>query len=252
MNPMIMKLFTWSGAVVVITWIVALVPLGQWMPADSPSDSALSVVHFYQSHTTAIRLGCCLMMLTGCLWATWGAVITMLIRRTERSWPILTYVALALVGGGYVFFELVPLFWVIPAFRPGAVSPDITQTFHDLGWFANIFTWPPFALFNVVVAVAIFTDAGAEPLFPRWIAHFNIGCAALWTPITLCAFVKTGPFAYSGVMANYMPFAVFFIWMAVMTIYMHRAVDGVERRRRDATALVTARHEPAVAVPAGA
>ena len=40
----------------------------------------------------------------------------------------------------------------------------------------------------------------------------------------LIALFKQGPFAFNGILGFWSPVIAFFIWMAVMTLYTHRAI----------------------------
>jgi hypothetical protein len=42
----------------------------------------------------------------------------------------------------------------------------------------------------------------------------------------LIAFFKTGPFAYNGLSALYLPVALFFVWVIAMTFVMLRNLNG--------------------------
>lgn len=232
-SPGLMRLLIWSGAFLVACWIVALVG-GGFIPPDSPASTPQAVTDFYEDNETRLRAATVVLMITGSFWATWGAVVAVLVRQMERGWPLLTFTTVALVGGGYVFFECVALFWGVAAFRPGEIDPQTTMTLHDLGWFAMLFDWPPFALFNVVIAIAIFRDHNVPTVFPRWVAYFCLYCAFIFIPAGAIIFFKTGAFAYNGLLALYVPLAVFFFWMCGMTVAMLQATRRFEREQRDA------------------
>jgi hypothetical protein len=163
-------------------------------------------------------VGCIIQCIFWSFWATWGIAITLFIRKMERSYPILTYTSIALVGGGYVFFILIPMTWAVIAFRPETLDPAVMQIMNDWVWFDFLFTWPPFALWMVVIALAIFKDHNVPTLYPRWVAYLNIWCAILIFPAGLIAFFHEGLFAYDGVGAFWIPFAVFFGWMITMSV----------------------------------
>jgi len=158
----------------------------------------------------------------------------------ERSYPILTYSSIALVGGGYVFFILIPMTWAVIAFRPETLDPSIIQIMNDWVWFDFLFTWPPFALWMVVIGLAIIKDHNVPTLYPRWVAYLNFWCAILIFPAGLIAFFHTGLFAYNGVGAFWIPFAIFFGWMIVMSVTTFQTINRQKEKLTAETVLATA------------
>ena len=227
-SPRLMRVFLWSGPFLVACWIGALVIYGRFIPPHSPSDDAQTIANFYVDNTTALRIDVLILMLTGGFWATWGAAIATFIKRMEPGW-LLTFATIALVGGGYVFFETVALFWGVATFRPGELDPDVTLTLHDLGWFAMLWTWPPFALFNVVLAVAILRDRSEPNVIPRWVGYMSLWFAMIFIPAGAIIFAKTGPLAYDGALALYIPLGAFFVWMCGFTVGIMQALRRDER-----------------------
>jgi len=232
-SPGLMRLLIWSGPFLVAWWVIALVG-GGFIPPDSANSTPEEVTDFYTDNEFRLRAATVVLMITGSFWATWGAVVAIFMRRMEQGVPMLTYAAIALVGGGYVFFECVALFWGVAAFRPGDLDPELTMTLHDLGWFSVLFDWPPFALFNVVIAIAIFRDRSAQPVLPRWAAYFCLWCAMIFVPAGAIVFFHTGPFSYAGIGALYIPLAVFFAWMCGMTLALLQGAKRLEQERAEA------------------
>ena len=152
--------------------------------------------------------------------------LNVFMRKMERSLPVLTYTAIANVGGGYVFFLLMPITWAALAFRPEAIPPWFLQIMNDWVWFIFILSWPPFAIFMILIAVAIFCDHNRPTIFPRWVAFFNIWCAILIIPAALIEFFKTGPFAYDGEISFWFIYIVFFGWIMVMSVITLRAAKA--------------------------
>ena len=229
-NPTLMKMLLWSGPFLVLCWVGALVGYGRFIPPETPAADAQTIANFYADNTTALRIDVLVLMVTGGFWATWGAAIATYVKRMEKGW-LLTFATVALVGGGYVFFETVALFWGVATFRPDTVSPDVTQTLHDLGWFAMLWTWPPFALFNVVLGIAILSDKSTPTVLPRWVGYMSLWCALVFCGAATLIFAKSGPIAYSGVVPLYIPLGCFFAWMCGFTVGLMQSI------RRDVRAL---------------
>ena len=233
-SPGLLRLLIWSGPFLVACWVLALVG-GGFIPPESANSTPQEVVDFYTDNEFRLQLATVVLMVTGSFWATWGAAVAIFMRRMEHGLPLLTVTAIALVGGGYVFFEFVALFWGVAAFRPGDLDPQLTMTLHDLGWFSVLFDWPPFALFNVVIAIAILRDRSEPTVMPRWAAYFCLWCALIFVPAGSIVFFHTGPFSYAGIGALYIPLAVFFAWMCGMTVALLQAAKRLEAQRAGAS-----------------
>jgi hypothetical protein len=219
------KAAVWSGLALIVAMIVAQGLLMHFIPPPSPALSAEELAQKFIDRRDEIRLGCLIQCIFWSFWATWGIAITVFIRKMERSYPILTYSSIALVGGGYVFFILIPMTWAVIAFRPETLDPSIIQIMNDWVWFDFLFTWPPFALWMVVIGLAIIKDHNVPTLYPRWVAYLNFWCAILIFPAGLIAFFHDGLFAYNGVGAFWIPFAVFFGWMITMSVTTFQTIN---------------------------
>ena len=225
MDTGLMKTAVWSGIVLIVAMIIAQGFLMHFIPPPAPALPADELARKFISRNNEIRLGCLIQCIFWSFWATWAIAITVLIRKMERSYPILTYSSLALNGGGYVFFILIPMTWAVIAFRADTLSPQTIQIMNDWVWFDFLFTWPPFAVFMVIIGLAILKDHNVPTLYPRWVAYLNFWCAMLIFPAGLIVFFKTGLFAYHGIGAFYIPFAVFFGWMIAMSVTTLQAIN---------------------------
>ena len=232
MNTAVMRAFLWSGMVLIAALIVAQGLLMGFIPAPSPALSAEELKQIFVERKAAIQLGALIQCICWSFWATWAIPLIMFIRRMERGYPILTYASLANVGGGYVFFILIPMTWAVITFRVESLAPATIQIINDWVWFNWLFTWPPFAIWMIIIAVAIFYDHNVPTLYPRWVAFFNLWCALLIVPAGLIVFFKTGPFAYDGIISFWLAVFVFFGWMMTMTVLTFRAIATEDARLR--------------------
>lgn len=217
------RLLLCTGPALVLALVVALIPLAHLIPPPAPSKTPEEVAEFFAAHTTGIRVGCVVMMVFFTFFATWSAVIIGLMRRSEGVTPVLSYASLACVGAGTVFFTVAPLTWAVAAFRPSDYAPETVRALNDWAWFSILFSWPPFAVFCLLIAIAVWSDRSETPLFPRWVAYYNVWESIFLVPFALIAFFKTGPFAWNGLFGFYLPTGSFCIWMGVMTWVMWRA-----------------------------
>jgi hypothetical protein len=224
----------WAGPAAVVLAIVGMVLVSGFIPAQHPSASGAVIAHWYDEHATRIRLGLVISMIAFTLFVPFGLAIALQTRRAERR-PILTGVQIACVAIAALEGVMAVCIWVAAAYRPGSIAPDTTRAINDLGWFAFLLDVPPFTVWIGAIGVAILRDPRPAPVFPRWAGYLNLWVAVLILPALLIPFFKTGPFAYNGLMALYVPFGSFFVWMAVMSPLLLRAI----------------RHEPDQAATAG-
>lgn len=228
----VIRAFLWSGIVVVVSVVVAGAWLMGYIPPPSPAMSAQDFLEFVRSHRTGILAGGAIAVVLWSFWTTWPVPIIILIRRMEGT-PVLTYASLALLGSTSAIITIIAVAWSIMAFR--AENAAIVQAFNDFAFYMFLYTWPPFGLWMAIIAVAIFRDINPEPIFPRWVAYYNIMSAWLMAPATLIGVFKSGPFAYNGLLSFWLFVAEFLIWMVVMVIVTFRAFAKLERQEKSTT-----------------
>jgi hypothetical protein len=221
---------TWCAPVGVLVILVGFWPIAGYVPPPPPSDTAEQIADFYRARPGLIRFGLVLTF-AGC--AAWGPLVAVITRQMLRIKPRNSALAYAqLVAGAVAWgFLLMPVIVLsVAAFRPER-SPELTQTIHDLGWILLIMPFVPFAVQNACLGAAIVQDKAPVPTFPRWVGYFNFWVALLFIPGGLIPLFKTGPLAYDGVIAFWIPFAVFFIWLVIMPIVLHRVIVSADDNR---------------------
>lgn len=252
MNPTTMRLATWAGPALTVLFFIGLVLLAQFIPPPHPADSAERIRQFYLDNVNGIRIGMVFVMIAVGLIAPWGVAISVWTRRTETAFPVLTYIQLTCIAVGTMVGVLIALVWGAAAFRPDDVSPDVTRTLNDLGWFFFLFDWPPFVIWFLAVALGIFLDKSETPAFPRWSGYLTLWVTILTLPAGAMIFFKTGPFAYNGLIAMYIPLAVFFVWIVVMSVLMLQAIRREETTQQAVSTITNdgIAWEPQEAAPA--
>lgn len=231
MNPTVMRLFLWSGVVVIVALIIAQGVMMGFVPGPSPALSADELKQIFLERKGMIQIASVIQIICWSFYATWAIPIILFIRKMERGMPALTYASLVNVGGGWVFFILIPMTWAAISFRIETLDPMIVQIMNDWVWFDWLFTWPSFSIWMFIIAAAILMDRSEVKLYPRWAGWLNIWCGILIFPAALIVFFKKGPFAYDGLISFWFAVFVFFGWMASMTWLSFRAVTIEERRQ---------------------
>jgi hypothetical protein len=122
------------------------------------------------------------------------------------------------------------MFWQVAAFREDT-PPRTIQTLYDMGWIPFVGLTSTAVVMALALGCSMLGDHHENPVYPRWAGYFNVWVAFMFTPGTLCVFFKDGPFAYNGVLAWYLPVAVFSIWLPLNTVLTLRAIKDQEREQ---------------------
>jgi hypothetical protein len=228
-DPLIMRIFVWTGLALVAATIVGFGWLMHMVPPPSPANTPEKTLAWVHQNQVSILIGAALVTFFWSFWVTWAAPIMLYIRRMERV-PLLTFASLANVGGGAAVITTIAVSWTVMAFR--AENALIVQAFNDLGFFLFLYTWPPFGIWMVIIATAIFRDVNPEPILPRWVAYYNLYAALLMAPASFMGLFKRGLLAYNGVLAFWLVAVDFFVWMVVMSVSMLKAINRDAERIR--------------------
>jgi hypothetical protein len=224
----------WCGIICVFLFFIAFV-VADFIPPLSPHLSALKVAHFYREHANRIRLGGCVMLLSGMFYAAFTGVISAQMRRIPGIHVSAYYVQLAAGAFACLTFLIPAMLFIATAFRPDR-APGTTQALNDLSWIMLVMPWTPFMAQNYAFAYAIFTDRRVGgvggPLFPRWLGYVNIWAPIIFAPSLLLPFFKTGPFDWRGIFVFWIPATVFVLQFIANTSMLLRAIDREEREVR--------------------
>ncbi len=227
LNSTAQRLCAWSGIVGVTFFFLAFFLAG-FIPPPGPSLTQDEVVAMYQQNTTGIRIGMLFMMISGMFIAPLVAVISLHLRRIEGVSPLMTYTQLSAGSVGILFFIIPAVLFLVTAFRPDR-PPELTYLMNDFSWIMTVIVWPPAFMQNIAIGVAVIGDKSPKPIFPRWLGFFNFWIALLFVPGSLLPFFKTGPFAWNGVFAFWIPGSVFCLWFIVMLVLLLKAIKQQEQ-----------------------
>jgi hypothetical protein len=182
-------------------------PKANWTPAH--------IAQFYGTHTTRKRFGIFLLLFATVGFAPLVAGMTIVLMRIEGSRPALAITQAVSGAVGTAFLFLFAVLLAVAAFRPGR-SPDVTQAFHDAGWFMAFISAPPFMLQALSIAAAVLGEHSPKPVLGRWFGYLNLWIAVLLAPGAVLLFFKSGPLAYHGLLGYWVPLFAFGGWMLAM------------------------------------
>ncbi len=221
----------WTLPVVAVIWVSAFVLFPGFTPPMSPRLSADQVAAFYRDPANAARIRATMIVFN---WFCVGLIpvlilIAMQIRRMAHRTPIFAYAMLGCVAGGPTLFLVANIFWLLAAFRPER-NPELTQMYNDLAWLTFTSQVPFLIAQSVVLALAIYADDPHHPVFPRWVAHFNLLVAAALVPAAFVSLTLSGPVAWDGALSFWGKNIAIGVWIVVMGAVLGRVI----RRERPA------------------
>lgn len=246
MNAGTQRACVWLGPIFTVLFGIGWMALARWVQPPSPNLSADAIADVFASHRTLIRLGVGLSGLAAALTVPWAAVVAVQMKRIEGEHCPMTYTQLTTGALGALIFIFPMLFLEVAAFRAER-SPILVQAVSDLG-FLCLIGYPFLAVVQgFALAVVIFQDKRAVPIFPRWLGYFNIWAATLFIPGTAISYFHVGPLAWNGVFAYWLPLVVFGAWIIVVSQQMLQAIN---RQEADASNHAASNHAtlPAAAI----
>jgi hypothetical protein len=216
MNRTTERWCVYAGPLLMIVFGIGFWAVGGLVPPPSPNNSAQQIAAFYADHAIRIRIGLMISMLAAGLAFPFTVAIFMQLKRIEGGVGPLgcTQLVTGLLNGPLFILPMITL--AAATFRAGATDPSATQSLSDLGWLAFVGIPAPAIVQLSSIAIAIFRDNGPRPIFARWLGYFNVWCGLSFLFGILVICFKTGPFAWNGIIAFWIPLTIFGTWFFVM------------------------------------
>ena len=221
----------WCGLLFLAIFVMCFGIFGHNLPAPpSPAWEEASTAEWVRVNRSDMQLGWVLGLIFVSLYMPWSAQISAHMARIEQHGRTMTYVQL--IGGALTVFvvSLAMMFWSVATFRPDR-SAETQQLLIDLGWLCLELQWALTAVQMWAMALIGLADKSAQPVFPRWVCWLTIWCGLTFAPASLTQYLKTGPFAWDGMLSYYIPYAAWLVWCGVTSCHM---VADVRRRMVDA------------------
>jgi hypothetical protein len=189
----------------------------------SPQASAQQVAAFYRDHTARIRYS---MILLNWFCVALIPLVMLIVERMRgmaHRTPILRYCMIGVAGAAPIAFLTATVFWLLAAFQPER-APELTQLLNDLAWVTFTCGVPFLVAQCGFLALAISIDAQDEPVFPRWVAAFNVVVALAMLPAAFAGLAHHGPFAWNGLISFWVKNIAIALWIAGMSIVVGRSL----------------------------
>jgi hypothetical protein len=232
------RLTLWAAIAGMLISGIGLLPLARLVPPHHPSSSAEQIVAFWAEDTNLKRLGLILCLIGISLALTFPVVIFLQMRRVGGPSSPLPWIQLISGVLGFAPPLMCFLIWQALAFRPDRADPALVLALNDVAWFA--FMLPSVGAIQIIaITLCAFQDTEAK-VFPRWSAYLNLWIAISFAPAMCIIYFKRGPIAWDGLIAFWVPLAMFAFWLAAMFVIMFRAIASQEAQQLSARALADA------------
>ena len=222
-TPQELNFGIWSGA-----GYCVLLFLGWWIagfiPPPSPMDSPEQIAGLYQGNTFQIRIGMVIVMFSAIFYMPWTAAIAYFISRIDGRVGMLTWCQIMAGTCNVMLTFYPPLVWLSNSFRPER-NQQITYFINDTAWLMFVGGLTPLLPAIITFAIAVLLKPRGSAYFPRWLGYFNLWLLVLLLPGQLMFFFKSGPFAWDGLLAFWVPISLFVVWFAVMIVMMQKALQ---------------------------
>lgn len=194
-----------------------------WAPAAADLGAEATKQFFTVTYRDGMLLGNSI-LIVGCAFLVVASIQYGLmlaeIEGAKPLWSITTAVCgtfIALI----VFFN--GGFWIGAAYRPEA-GADVVVALNDTAWFGFLLGWVFLTLQMLAAAIVALGDGSPEPMIPRWLSKASVVGAILLVCAAGPAFTQSGPFAYHGLLAFYMPMLIWGLWLDVHAWYFRKAL----------------------------
>lgn len=222
------RILLWTVPPAAGLFVLAYLLFPVFSPPLSPALTPEQVAAFFAQNVTGILGVAILCNLIACSLVPLFAVTAVQISRTATSSSVFTYAYLLCVGVGLTAFILADYCWAMAAFRPER-DPQLISLLNDMAWFFFIAPVGTIIVQNICLALSIYLDARPEPIFPRWVAHFNVAAAVLLVPSAFSLLHKSGPLAFDGAVSFTLRLSVFAVYLVVMFVVLL----GIVNRQSD-------------------
>ena len=222
-----LRFCVWSGVTFFFLFFIACVGAG-FIPPPSPHLTGEELLAIAAQNRTGFRVGMMAGYIGALLLVPWSVGISYFMARIEGGrFPVMAFVALGAGIANAVAFFLPFVFWSGAYYRLDN-NPGLVRLLSDMTWLEFVMLYTPFFLQTIAIAVVGLSDKSATPTFPRWFCFLSIWVCILVIPGGFAIFFESGPFAWNGLIAFWIPVTVFTIYFSAFVPLLFKAIRRLE------------------------
>ena len=183
-----------------------------WAPAPADLGAEATKTFFTVTHRSGMLLGNSILILATGFLVPASIQFGLSLARIEGRAPLWSITAA--VSGCFIalIVFLNAGFWIGAAYRPDA-GADVVVALNDTAWFGFLLGWVFLSLQMIATALVALSDRRDRPMIPHAVSKVSLVGAGLLVCGGGPAFFQSGPFAYHGWAAFYMPMAIWGVWL---------------------------------------
>jgi len=202
------------------------------VPPPSSALGASAIAAFYGAHADDLKWGMLVAMVATPLLIPFAAVISTQLRASDRRLAPLAGVQLACAALLAVEILLFVVLVGAGAMRPGR-DPHVLLALNDVAFLFLLWAFAPGSLEFAAFGLAVLWDRSEQPLFPRWIGWLDICMALVFALGGPTLFVSGGAFGWNGLIAFWVVFLVYAVWLLATFRCVRRASRMLAARGLD-------------------
>lgn len=192
-----------------------------WLPAPADLGAEATRTFFVETHRDGMLLGNSLLIVACAFLVVASIQFGLILAEIEGArplWSITTAVCGILIA---LIVFLNAGFWIGAAYRTDA-SADVVVALNDVAWLGFLLGWVFLSLQMAATALVALGDTADEKLIPEGVSKASLVGAALLVFAGGPAFTHSGPLAYHGLLAFYLPMLIWGLWLDSHAWYMRR------------------------------
>ena len=200
-----------------------------WAPAPANLGLDATKTWFTETHHWGTIVGCTIFYIAAGLLTPGSIQFGIMLSKIEGRYPLMSITT----GISGVFISLIIFFnccaWIVAAYRP-ETSADVIQSWYDWAWFAFLLGWIYLTIEMIATGIVELMDSRPRPMVPRGFTWFTFAGGVTIFFAAGPAFVKSGPLAYHGLLAFYLPVVIWATYIVMTTWYMLKELERQDDR----------------------